>query len=100
MKVAFQEREVSHQDFLSTKSFLAKTYPSKLHPILFLSNLLTSQLGMKSHFLCKENNAKQLNNANQVIKVKQLTKHKLKIANYKALYQTIPKVRLLDTWSH
>ena len=48
MKVAFQEREVDHYDLLSTKSFLAKTYPSRLHTILFLSNLRRSQLGMKS----------------------------------------------------
>jgi len=46
---------------------------------------------MKSQFLCKGKQCKSIKQtkqsriAKQVIKAKQLTKHKLKIANYKAL---------------
>ena len=46
---------------------------------------------MKSQFLCKGKQCiaikqtKQISNENQVINVKQLIKHKLKIANCKAL---------------
>jgi len=56
---------------LKYKVFPCQNHPSQLFTNLFLSNLLRSQVEMKNTILCKENNAKQLNNTTQVIKAKQ-----------------------------